>query len=322
MDRPTTRVLVLLELLQTYNRISGPELARRLEVDTRTLRRYVQILQDIGVPVEATRGRHGAYQLGSGYKLPPMMFNNDEVQAIALGLLAAGQLGLEDAALMSARVKLDRALPAALKLRARAIAEVVQIEAHKTPPPASSPHFAVLASGAYAKQQIALRYRSGANAGHTRVVDPYALAFFDNHWYTVGYCNRSNALRSFRLDRIDDAQLLTSTFARPEPFDAIGHLLDGLAALPRKLAVEVIVHAPPERVRATLPRPLGFVEPIDGQPDRARLRGRTDDAQWYAQELAHAPFAFTIVEPDALRDAVRALAARLTTAAATRSAAS
>jgi predicted DNA-binding transcriptional regulator YafY len=315
MDRPTTRVLALLELLQTHGKLSGPELARRLEVDARTLRRYVQALQDIGVPVETTRGRYGAYQLGSGYRLPPMMFSNDEAHALALGLLAARQLGLDDAAVASARAKLDRTLPAELKLRARAIASVVQIEARKAAPPPASPHFASLASGAYAKQQVALRYRSGRHAGAERVVDPYALAFFAEHWYAVGFCHSSNALRSFRLDRVDDARLLESSFTRPESFDAIGHLLDGLAALPRAFAVEVVLHATPERARARVPRPLGFVDAIDGQPERARLHGRTDDPRWYAHELAYLPFAFEIVAPDALRDAVRVLAQSLQAAA-------
>jgi predicted DNA-binding transcriptional regulator YafY len=315
MDRPTTRVLALLELLQTHNKLSGPELAQRLEVDARTLRRYIQTLQDIGVPVETTRGRYGAYQLGRGYKLPPMMFTNDEAQALALGLLAANQLGLDDDALGSARAKLDRALPAELKLRARAIAAVVQIEPRKTAPPLTSPHFAVLASGAYAKQQVELRYRSGSNAGKARVFDPYALAFFASHWYAVGFCHSSAALRSFRLDRVDDARLLDSAFVRPDGFDAINHLLDGLAALPRAFAVEVVLHTSPERARACVPRPLGFIEAIDGQPERALLRGRTDDPGWYAHELAYLPFTFEVVTPGALRDALRALASGLQRAA-------
>src|SRR2546423_3039752 len=91
---PTTRVLTILELLQSRQQLSGPELAERLEVNTRTVRRYITMLQDLGIPVEAERGRYGAYRLRPGFKLPPLMFTEDEALALTLGLLAARQLGL------------------------------------------------------------------------------------------------------------------------------------------------------------------------------------------------------------------------------------
>src|SRR6266851_3929020 len=95
---PTTRVLTVLELLQSHQRLSGPELAARLEVDTRTVRRYITMLQDLGIPVEAGRGRYGFYCLRPGFKLPPLMFTNDEALALTLGLLAAHKMGLMAAA--------------------------------------------------------------------------------------------------------------------------------------------------------------------------------------------------------------------------------
>src|SRR3954454_16660275 len=98
MYQPTTRVLTVLELLQTHGRISGPELARRLEVDGRTVRRYITILQDLGIPIEAERGRFGSYGLRPGYKLPPLMFGEDEAVAVTLGLLAARRMRLAVAA--------------------------------------------------------------------------------------------------------------------------------------------------------------------------------------------------------------------------------
>lgn len=98
MPNPTTRVLAVLELLQTHGQLSGSELARRLEVDGRTLRRYIATLEEMGIPLTAERGRHGGYRLVAGFKLPPMMFTNEETLALSLGLLAAQNLGLEQAA--------------------------------------------------------------------------------------------------------------------------------------------------------------------------------------------------------------------------------
>src|SRR5262245_28220292 len=119
MARPTARVLAALELLQTHGRISGPELSRRLAVDRRTVRRYVVTLEELGIPVTAERGRDGHYSLVSGFKLPPMMFSDDEALAVAVGLQAARGLGLAEAhvAVTGALAKLERVMPPKLKRR-------------------------------------------------------------------------------------------------------------------------------------------------------------------------------------------------------------
>ncbi|HEX6927906.1 MAG TPA: HTH domain-containing protein, partial [Gammaproteobacteria bacterium] len=130
MARPTTRVLALLELLQTHGRMSGAELARHLEVDGRTLRRYITTLEDIGIPITAERGRHGGYLLVAGFKLPPLMFTADETLAVSLGLLAARSLGLAEAApaIASVQAKLERVMPANLKTRVRAASETTTLD--------------------------------------------------------------------------------------------------------------------------------------------------------------------------------------------------
>src|SRR5467141_2776140 len=116
MPRPTTRVLAVLEMLQTHGRMSGAELARRIEVDGRTVRRYIAILEELGIPITAERGRDGAYMLVAGFKLPPMMFTDDEALALSVGLLAARGLGLAEAApaVSSAMAKLERVTPVGL----------------------------------------------------------------------------------------------------------------------------------------------------------------------------------------------------------------
>src|SRR5512146_3244101 len=130
MYHPTTRVLTVLELLQSHRRMTGTELAHRLEVNIRTLRRYITMLQDLGIPILAERGRYGAYELIAGFKLPPMMFTNEEAAVLAIGLLAAERLGLADIAhaVGSTRAKLERVMPLELKERVRALTETILLD--------------------------------------------------------------------------------------------------------------------------------------------------------------------------------------------------
>src|SRR3712207_3806131 len=123
MYHPTTRVLTVLELLQSRGRITGPELAERLEVNARTARRYIGMLQDLGIPIEGERGRYGAYVLRPGFKLPPLMFGEDEALALVLGLLAARRIGLAAAApaVEGALAKIERVLPPDLRRRIDAV---------------------------------------------------------------------------------------------------------------------------------------------------------------------------------------------------------
>src|SRR6266566_7448021 len=127
MYHPTTRVLTVLELLQAHRQMSGPKLAERLEVDVRTVRRYITMLQDLGIPVEAGRGRYGAYRLRPGFKLPPMMFTDDEALALTLGLLAVRQMGLASAApaVEGALAKIERVLPSSLSRTAQALQDTL-----------------------------------------------------------------------------------------------------------------------------------------------------------------------------------------------------
>src|ERR1700751_4763159 len=128
MPHPTTRVLAALELLQSHGQIGGAELARRLEVARRTLRRYIATLEDMGIPITTEQGRYGGYRLVPGYKLPPMMFTEEEAQAVSLGLLAARGLGLAAPAIESVQAKLDRVLPSAPKKTLAALRESVALE--------------------------------------------------------------------------------------------------------------------------------------------------------------------------------------------------
>src|SRR5207248_3139012 len=161
---PATRVLTVLELLQSRSRLNGSELADRLEVDRRTVRRYVSTLQDLGVPVESEPGRYGGYYLRPGYKLPPLMFNEEEALALILGLLASRRVGLLDAvqAVEGALAKIDRVLPDRLRGRVQALQGALSFTPLRGSPPASNPSMLMKFShAAQETRRVWLRYRSG-----------------------------------------------------------------------------------------------------------------------------------------------------------------
>jgi predicted DNA-binding transcriptional regulator YafY len=202
MYHPTSRVLAVLELLQSYKRMTGKELARRLEVNIRTLRRYITMLQDLGIPIDAERGRDGAYTLGTGYRLPPMMFTNDEALALELGLLAADTLGLteEGFAIESARAKLEYVMPLELKSRSRALSQSIQLGLEAFTATASSEIMLLMSSAIQANQQVHMLYQSDKDEASARDFDPYGIAFRRGRWYAVGWCHLRQAIRSFRMD--------------------------------------------------------------------------------------------------------------------------
>lgn len=300
MYHPTTRVLTVLELLQTHGRMSGVAIAERLEVDVRTVRRYVEILQDLGIPVEAERGRYGAYLLGPGYKLPPLMFTDEEATALTLGLLAARRLGLADAApaVESALAKVERVLPHALRDQVRALADTIALDLHRPDAPPPGQVMRVLAAAAQHHQRVHMRYRSSQDEETEREFDPYGLAFRSQRWYVSGYCHLRRGLRSFRLDRVLAVTPTPVRFERPARFDVMQHLADSLKQLPRRHVVEVLIRAPLEEVEMALPRDAFVLEPCS---EGTLMRGRTDDLMWLARHLARIPFAFAIHAPDELR---------------------
>jgi len=311
MPGPATRVLALLELLQARGVVSGTELARALGVHGRTLRRYVAALEELGIPVTSERGRFGGYRLVPGFKLPPMMFNDDEALALSLGLLAARGLGLADAApaIASAHAKLERVMPATLRRRVRATDETIALDLARVPPAAGDTGaLRLLSAAAQARQRVRLHYRSAQRADSERDFDPYGLAWRGGRWYAVGHCHLRNGLRSFRLDRIASVTPLPSSFGRPEHFDALAHLAFSLATLPRAHAIDVLLLTDLATARREVFDAIGLLQATD---DGVRLLAQADDLDWFARELARLPFAFRVRAPDALRAAITALGARL-----------
>jgi len=311
MTLPTTRVLAVLELLQGHGRMSGSELSARLGVDVRTLRRYIVMLETMGVPITSERGRHGAYLLVAGFKLPPMMFTNDEAVALSIGMVAARGLGLAEAApaIASAQAKLSRVMPARLKRQVGAIGDTVRLETRQgIRAPASNDALIALTTAAHAQLRVHLKYRSAEGVDSERDFDPYGLACRGGAWYAVGMCRLRNDLRSFRLDRVVDVVVGDERFDKPVDFDALEQLARSIARMPREHVVEVLLDADLQAASAIFPLAFGSLERAD---ERVLLRSSADDLAWFARQLAALPFGFEIVAPVALRDELHRHAMRL-----------
>lgn len=310
MTRPTQRVLALLELLQSRGLQSGAELAERLQVDRRTIRRYITALEALGIPITTSQGRDGGYRLVAGYKLPPLMFTDDEALALSLGLLAARGLGLADAApaVASAQAKLERVMPANLKQRLRAIDETVALELTRPTIALDNRVLVTLSAAAQNRQQVHLRYQTSQAQVSERDFDTYGLAYRSGRWYAIGWCHLRRDRRSFRLDRIQAVHVQPRHFVRPDDFDALAFLTESVALLPREHAIEVLLNTDLGTAQRALFPALGVLEWVD---DGVLLRSRADDLDWFARELARLPFGFEIRQPAALCDALSALAHRL-----------
>jgi predicted DNA-binding transcriptional regulator YafY len=310
MATSTTRVLAVLELLQTHGRMSGAELARRIEVDGRTLRRYIATLEELGIPITSERGRYGAYMLVAGFKLPPMMFNEDEALALSVGLLAARSLGLAEgaSAVASAQAKLERVMPARLKQRLRAVDETVTLDLTRSAPPGDNLALTVLSAEAQEHKRVHMHYRSSKGEDSQRDFDPYGLLYRNGSWYVGGHCHLRRGLRSFRLDRVADVEMLEAAFIRPADFDAGAHLDFSIATLPRETPVEVLLKTDLKTAMLELGEHIGLFEPRE---EGILFKTSTDGIDWMARQLARVSFDFEIRGPLALAKSLKAHGRRL-----------
>jgi predicted DNA-binding transcriptional regulator YafY len=311
MYQPTTRLLTVLELLQARPSLSGAELARRLEVDGRTVRRYVMMLQDVGIPVEATHGRNGGYRLRPGFKLPPLMFTEEEALAVTLGLLAARRLGLTAAAPATegALAKIQRVLPVGVAERLHALEETTTFSQRASNPvPAQIGTLLTLGTAAQYRRRVSLRYRDANGAETERGFDPYGLVFHYGRWYLVGLDHRSGELRTFRVDRVLAAEAGSEGFERPEGFDAAQHLARTLASLPWGYEIEVLLQTTLAEAQSRLP---AYSATLAETAAGLVLRTQVDDLRMAAHYLTGLSWRFTVLRPAELRDEVRGLAMRL-----------
>jgi predicted DNA-binding transcriptional regulator YafY len=310
MYQPTTRVLAVLELLQSRGRLSGPELSERLEVDLRTVRRYVTMLQDLGIPVEGERGRYGGYRLRPGYKLPPLMFSDDEALAVTLGLLAARRLGLAATApaVEGALAKVERVLPPALRGRVAAVQATLVTDLTPSRETPASATVLTLSEATHRSRRVWMRYGDARGEETEREFDPYGLAYVTGRWYAAGHCHLRDALRSFRLDRIREVKPRQATFVRPDDFDPLEFIQATLAQTPGLWPVEVVLRTNIEEARRRVPPTEAALEAV---PDGVLLRSQVEDLDRTARLLVGIGCPFVVRQPPELRDELRRLAKKL-----------
>jgi predicted DNA-binding transcriptional regulator YafY len=308
--RPTTRLLALLELLQARGRMTGSEIAVRLEVGERSVRRYVERLREIGIPVEGERGRYGAYSLRPGFRLPPLMFTDEEALGLTLGLLAARRLGLSGVApaVEGALAKVERVMPEALRERVRDLEETVTPAVAPPATPPTGEAVLEIASAVRGGRRIRLRYRTGQLEETEREVDAYGVVHRGGYWHTFGYDHLRGGTRLFRLDRILEVEVLEDTFSRPVGLESPEGVLRAVANLPGDdWSVEVLLETTLVEAREEIP-PMVALEEVDGG---VILRCSTSDLGWMSRVLSGLSCPFVVRRPPELRDALRRRAAEI-----------
>ncbi|ATE54806.1 helix-turn-helix transcriptional regulator [Actinosynnema pretiosum] len=313
MPRPTARVLALLDLLQSGGVRTAAELADRLGVDERTVRRYAEHLLDLDVPVESVRGRYGGYRLARGYRLPPLMLGGDEALAVLLGLVAGRRTGLTTAAGAAgetAAAKIRRVLPERLGRRLAAVLESVAFTGAADG--GAGPDGAVLltiADAVRGRRPVSIRYGAADGRRSERVLHPHGLVAHAGRWYVTGEDPAVGQERTFRLDRIADARTLPGSFTPPPDRDPVERVLTGLATAPHRHEVVLRIGGSAEQVRARLPASVAVIGEAGAGWVRVELRVQSLD--WLPGVLAALDLPFAVERPDELRDLVAALADRL-----------
>ena len=314
MYDPIMRVLTVLEILQARERVSGAELAERLEVDIRTVQRYIARLQDLSIPVESVRGVGGFYRLRPGFRLPPLMFTDEEAFALSLGLRALRQLGLSAfaPATEGASAKLGRVLPDALRESIHTVEEVVAVEPGPWVISTSADCLIRAASAIRMCRRVRFVYRSHAGAASHREVEPYAVIHTDGRWYLIGHCLSREALRTFRLDRVTDLKVRAENFKRPIRFDARAYLRERMPFVQSDYQINVWIDMPMEEAERTF-APWRVATEEDG--GGTRLRCGRDQLQMFAAMLLNMRCRIVVHEPPELKETFRELAARAMQAA-------
>lgn len=311
----TERVLTLLGLLQQRQSWTGPELAGRLGVTTRTVRRDVERLRTLGYPVYAGQGVGGGYRLGPGRELPPLLLDDQEAIATAVSLLAGAGgavAGAGDAALR-ALSKLDQVLPARLRHEVRALTGSVEYFGGGRAP-VDPEVLMTLARACRDEVEAGFDYPSKGEVRRRRV-EPYRLVASDRRWYLLAYDLDREGWRSFRVDRMTDTSARTFRFSPREAPDAATYVQEGVASRVYTHQARFLVHAPAETVRAQIPASAAVVRPRgSGRCEVLSGAERLDAVLMHVLLLGHD---FEVLDPPELGERARALAERLLSAGST-----
>jgi predicted DNA-binding transcriptional regulator YafY len=311
VSETTGRVLQLLGLLQSRRVWTGEELAERLGVTTRCVRRDIERLRDLGYPVQASRGHGGGYQLGPGVALPPLLLDPDEAVAMAVCLrLAAGGsvAGVGDAALR-ALSKLDQVMPARLRSQVSAVHDATVTLTPSADSPVEPVALMMLARACRDREHVTAGYVDRSGTATARRLEPYQLVTTGRRWYLLAYDRDRQDWRSLRLDRMSDVRALGSTFTpRPAP-GAAAFVQRSISASPYRYVARVR-YAAPQDVVAQHFSPSSVSVEADG-PNACVVTTGADDPQRMALYLALVGCEFEVLEPPEVVDAVRVVAARL-----------
>lgn len=311
MYHPTTRVLTVLELLQSHARLSAREIAARLEVSPRTVRHYIAMLQDLGIPVEGERGRYGAYRLRPGFRLPPLMFTEDEAVALTLGLLTARSFGLTVAtpAVEGALAKVERVLPERIRERVQAVQATVKIDTASPYLAPASETLVLFSSAAQARRQVWLRYEAWSGAESERHVDTYGVVHHGGRWFAAGWCHLRADVRVFRLDRVRAIALLDDSFTRPSEIDVVELVVRSIAETPGHWPVEVLLETSLSEAQTLIAPSMAILSETE---HGVLMRCAVQQLDWLARFLLSLPCLIQIRGPDALRDELRQIGQRAT----------
>ncbi|MGA5068048.1 helix-turn-helix transcriptional regulator [Streptomyces exfoliatus] len=317
-DTPA-RLLNLLSLLQTPREWPGSELAERLSVSPRTIRRDIDRLRDLGYPVEASLGAVGGYRLVAGTAMPPLLLDDEEAVAIAVGLRAGAGHAIEgvDEASVRALAKLEQVLPARLRRRVSTLQNATIPLTRGDGATVAPATLTALAGAVTGGEKLRFGYRAGDGAETKRLVEPYRLVSTGHRWYLVAYDLDRADWRTFRVDRVSDPLATGARFTPRElpAGDAAQLLVRSMSRTQSELDLDVSFEAPADFVTARLPSHL---VPTETGPASCRLRARaTDSVEWLALRLALVDAPFTIHGPEPLLLYVRDLSGRLATATAT-----
>jgi predicted DNA-binding transcriptional regulator YafY len=307
----STRLLSLLGLLQSRRDWAGKELAERLEITPRTVRRDVERLRRLGYPVQARPGVTGGYRLRAGASLPPLLLDDEEAVAIAVGLRTAVSGGVAGIGETSVRAlsKLEALLPERVRRRVHAVG-MATVPYPSAGPVADPETLLVIATACRDHARLRFRYRSHEGETSRRVVEPQGLVHTGRRWYLVAWDTARADWRTFRVDRIAAKPRPDRRFAPREPpvADLAAWVARGVSSARDRYQARVILHAPIETVVPRVPHATGTLEPIDDHS--CLLLTGSDWLEGLAIYIANVGVEFEIVEPPELIQRVRDLAAR------------
>ncbi|MFD0202943.1 MULTISPECIES: helix-turn-helix transcriptional regulator [Saccharothrix] len=316
MLETSARLLKLLSLLQVRRDWTGSDLARRLGVDVRTVRRDVDKLRNLGYPVNASPGVSGGYQLGAGAELPPLLLDDDEAVAVAVGLRTAANgsvVGIEETS-VRALAKLEQVLPSRLRRRVNAL------QAHTVALPTTrgtqvdAGTLTAIAGACRDHQRLRFGY-AGRDGGTKRHVEPLGLAHTGRRWYLVAWDVDKADWRTFRVDRIEEEPTLGARFTPREPpaDDLASYVSRQLSVAPYPHEVRLIMHAPHDVIAARTSAGSAHLERIDD--DRTRLTVGVPVLDEVGLWVAMIGVDFEVEGPEELKHHLRATAERLLRAA-------